>query len=113
MKTFLDLIPGVSRDTTLSLSLAAFSFMIYLRNFRTIGSRDTIPASLLPIILLTEGSIYFDSYGQHYEKNGNPAYFFHHTRGRTVSTYTCHWVFSYAHLHHSGIGVENHPQASE
>ncbi len=87
MKTFLNLIPAVSRDTTLSLSLAAFSFIIYLSNFRTIGSGDTVPASLLPIILLTEGSIYFDSYGQHYEKNGNPAYFFHYTRGRTVSSY--------------------------
>jgi hypothetical protein len=58
MKTFLNLIPGVSRDTTLSLSLAAFSFMIYLSNFRTIGSGDTIPAFLLPIILLREESIY-------------------------------------------------------
>src|SRR5215469_856235 len=87
MKTLLSLIPQVSRDTTLSLGLAAFSFMIYLSNFRTIGSRDTIPASLLPIILLTEGSIYFDSYAQYYEKNGNPAYFFQHTRGRTVSSY--------------------------
>jgi hypothetical protein len=87
MKTLLNLIPRVSRDTALSLSLAAFSFMIYLSNFRTIGSGDTIPASLLPIILLTEGSIYFDSYAQHYEKNGNPAHFFQHTRGRTVSWY--------------------------
>src|SRR5271165_3857888 len=87
MKTFLNLIPGLSHDTTLSLSLAAFSFMIYLSNFRTKGSGDTVPASLLPITLLTEGSIYFDSYAQHYEKNGNPVYFFHHTRGRTVSSY--------------------------
>jgi hypothetical protein len=87
MKTFLNLIPGVSRDTTISLSLAAFSFVIYLSNFRTIGSGDTVPASLLPIVLLTEGSIYFDSYAQHYEKNGDPAYFFHHTGGRTVSSY--------------------------
>ena len=87
MKPFLNLIPRLSRDTALSLGLAAFSFMIYLSNFRTIGSRDTIPASLLPIILLTEGSIYFDSYAQYYEKNGNPAYFFQHTRGRTVSSY--------------------------
>jgi hypothetical protein len=66
---------------------AAFSLLIYLSNFRTIGSGDTVPASLLPIILLTEGSIYFNSYEQHYEKNGNRAYFFHHTRGRTVSSY--------------------------
>jgi hypothetical protein len=37
MKTFLNLIPWVARDAALSLSLAAFSFMIYLSNFRTIG----------------------------------------------------------------------------
>jgi len=112
MKTFLNLIPGLSHDTTLSLSLAAFSFMIYLSNFRIIGSGDTVPASLLPITLLTEGSIYFDSYAQHYEKNGNPVYFFHHTRGRTVSSYPLATGFlaSYAHLRHSGIGVENHPR---
>ena len=87
MKTLLNLIPRVSLDTTLSLSLAAFSFMIYLSNFRTIGSGDTVPAALLSITLLTEGSIYFDSYAQHYEKNGNPAYFFYHTRGGTVLSY--------------------------
>jgi hypothetical protein len=87
MRPSLSLIPGISRDTTLSLSLAAFSFVIYLSNFRTIGAGDTVPASLLPIVLLNEGSIYFDSYAPHYEKNGSPAYFFHHTRGRTVSSY--------------------------
>ena len=72
-----------------------------------------IPASLLPIILLTEGSIYFDSYGQHYEnKLEILLYFFHHIRPKNgVELSTCHGVFSYAHLHHSGIGVENHPQA--
>ena len=61
--------------------------MIYLSNFRTIGSGDTVPATLLPIVLLTEGAIYFDSYQRHYKNTGNPVYFFRRTDGRVLSNY--------------------------
>jgi hypothetical protein len=77
IRMFLHLIPGISRDATVSLSLAAFSLGIYLSNCRTIGSGDTVPASLIPIVLLTEGDVYFDAYKQYYEDKGNP-YFFGH-----------------------------------
>ena len=60
--------------------------MIYL-SVKTLGSGDTVPASLLPIVLLTEGRIYFDSYEQHYKDTGNPVYFFVHTKRGLVSSY--------------------------
>jgi hypothetical protein len=87
MKTILSLIPAGFRDATVSLSLAVFSFVIYLSNFRTIGAGDTLSASLLPIVQLTEGSAYFDSYAPHYEKDGKLPYYFYRSHGRTVSSY--------------------------
>jgi hypothetical protein len=87
MRELLKSFSGTSRDAVLSLGLATLSFMIYLSNLRTIGSGDTVPASLLPIILLTEGSVYFDSYEKHYENSGYPIYFFRRVNGRTVSNY--------------------------
>jgi hypothetical protein len=85
-KSFLRLIPRLSHSVTISLSLAAVSFVIYL-SAKTLGSGDTVPASLLPIVLLTEGRIYFDSYEQHYKDTGNPVYFFVHTNRGLVSSY--------------------------
>ena len=85
MRRFLHL--SLSRDAAISLSLAAVSFVIYLSNFKTIAAEDTVPASLLPIVLLTEGRIYFDSYEQHYKDTGNPVYFFVHTNRGFVSSY--------------------------
>jgi hypothetical protein len=87
MKHFLHLIPRLSRNIAISLSLATISFVIYLSNFKTIGAGDTVPASLLPIVLLTEGRIYFDSYEQHYKNTENPVYFFVHTNQGLVSSY--------------------------
>jgi hypothetical protein len=87
MKVPLKLSPADFRDATVSLSLAVFSFVIYLSNFRTIGAGDTLPASLLPIVLLTEGSAYFDSYAPHYEKDGRLPYYFYRSHKRTVSSY--------------------------
>jgi hypothetical protein len=87
MKMLLRLIPKLSRSAILSLSLAAVSFVIYLSNFRNLGSGDSVPASLLPIVLLTEGRIHFDSYEQHYKDTGNPVYFFVHTNRGVVSSY--------------------------
>jgi hypothetical protein len=89
MKDFLRLIPRLSRTATIFVSLAAVSFVIYLGNFKTLGAADTVPASLLPIVLLTEGRIYFDSYEQHYKDTGNPVYsfVFVHTNRGLVSSY--------------------------
>lgn len=90
MKTLLHLIPKLSRDVRLSLALAAASLAIYLGNFRTLGAGDTVPASLFPIVLLTEGRVFFNSYEQYYKDTrnlGNPVYFFLDTNRGTVSSY--------------------------
>jgi hypothetical protein len=87
MESFLRLISRFSQNATISVSLAAVSFAIYLSNFKTLGSGDTVPASLLPIVLLAEGRIYFDSYEQHCKATGNPVYFFLHTNRGLASRY--------------------------
>jgi len=87
MRRFLHPLPALSRNVAISLSLAAVSFVVYLSNFKTIAAEDTVPASLLPIVLLTEGRIYFDSYEKHYKDTGNPVYFFVHTNRGLVSSY--------------------------
>src|SRR6516165_4664846 len=89
MRRFLHPLPALSRNVAISLSLAAVSFVVYLSNFKTIAAEDTVPASLLPIVLLTEGRIYFDSYEQHYKDTGNPVYsfVFVHTNRGLVSSY--------------------------
>jgi hypothetical protein len=97
-KSFFHLIPRLSHNATISLSLAAVSFVIYL-SVKTIGSGDTVPASFFPIVLLTEGRIYFDSYEQHYKDTGNPVYFFCSYKTRIgVELFACHWFVSHTHL---------------
>jgi hypothetical protein len=77
------------------LFLVAFFF--YNVNLRPIAAGDSVPASLIPVTLLTEGTLRMDKYNDYYtdyyrkilhsEKKIPNVYFFHKTEAGFFSTY--------------------------
>jgi len=61
-------------------------FVIYCINFRSIGSGDTIPASILPFNILENHNLYLDNYTTYYQ-NINFTYFLAEERGHHISAY--------------------------
>jgi hypothetical protein len=75
------------RLSIVAIILFLLSFFIYNINLRPIGSGDTIPASLIPITLITKGTLVMDEYYQYYSSNNVVPYFFQKTPYGYVSSY--------------------------
>ena len=48
------------------MALFLLAFLIYNINFRPIATGDSVPAALMPIVILTKGSMVMDEYNQYY-----------------------------------------------
>ncbi len=83
------MVNSVSRRRLLLVVIILFllSFSVYNANFRTIGSGDTIPTSLIPIALITKGSLVMDEFYQHYLSTIGDVYYFQKTSYGYISSY--------------------------
>jgi len=62
-------------------------YLVYMANGRTIGSGDTVPASLLPFSILENHNLYFDQFVPYYSLNIGSIYFFNEINGHFLSSY--------------------------
>jgi hypothetical protein len=70
------------------LCLFTLVYLVYIINFRTIGSGDTIPASLLPFSILENHNLYLDQFSYYFESNYEFTYgFLQKICGHTLSVY--------------------------
>ncbi len=77
--------------------LFLIAFFLYNINLRPIASGDSVPAALIPVTLLTEGTLRMDRYSRYYadycggmyrsQKDIPVPYFFHETRYGIFSAY--------------------------
>lgn len=63
------------------------AYLIYNINCRTLGSGDTIPASLLPFSILEHHNIYLDDFYYYYFFNYDQIWYFKEINGHFLSTY--------------------------
>lgn len=70
----------MAKARTHAIVLFFISFIIYNANFRFVASGDTVPSSLIPIVLLTHGNIVMDGFHQYYLNSSVRPYFFCETR---------------------------------
>jgi hypothetical protein len=69
------------------ISLLCLAFLVYNLNCRTIGSGDTIPATLLPFSILNNQNLYFDNFYPYYSSNSPIIWYFIEMRGHILSQY--------------------------
>ncbi len=69
------------------LCLFIFVLIIYNLNFRSIGAGDTVPASLMPFMILDNHSLFFNQFVDYYQTIGTVTYFFTNINGNYLSTY--------------------------
>src|SRR5579863_6146980 len=63
------------------------SFGIFVANGRTIGSGDTVPASLVPIVVLLDGTVMLDRFAAEEHRRFPRPYWLQQTRFGTTSGY--------------------------
>jgi hypothetical protein len=69
------------------IPLFFITFFIYNINFRAIPNGDTVPSSLIPIVLLTNGNIVMNEFNQYYFKHSVTPYFFRLTKFGYLPSY--------------------------
>jgi len=86
---FTTLVNKLNGQAGRAMILLVISCLVYLSNSCTLGSGDTVPASLLPVTLLTQGSLNFDSFEPYFQDRHKtaPPYFFRRTGHGFISAY--------------------------
>jgi len=69
------------------LCLFCLVYLIYCINGRTIGSGDTIPASLLPFSILENHNLYLDQFSYYFESTFNQVHWVQEIDGHYLSVY--------------------------
>ena len=77
----------MTKPRTHMLILFFVALLIYNANFRAIGTGDSIPTSLIPIVLLTRGNIVMNEFNKYYSGPSGTPYFFHETKFGYLPTY--------------------------
>lgn len=69
------------------LCLFLLFFIAYNLNWRTIGSGDTMPASLLPFSIIENHNFYLDQFSCYFQNIWHPPYFVVEAKGHYLSAY--------------------------
>jgi hypothetical protein len=78
------------RHLRIAVILAAWfllSFTVYMSTGSTTATNDSVPASLLPVSVLLDGSVLLNRFAEEERRRSPDAYWLHETRFGTASTY--------------------------
>jgi hypothetical protein len=111
-RIFCDLIMFIKRHSV--LCLFCLVYFVYYLNFRSIGSGDTVPASLLPFSVLENHNLYLDQFIHYYAPDSDQVYFLREINGHFLSIYpivipiliTPLYIISYIFLKLNGYPID-------